>query len=95
MNGEDIDTKLWDIAALAREKKRLSPNQMEHIILELCKEKPLMLKEFAYLLERTPDGVRNNYLTKLLRKGQLQLKYPNQPNHPKQAYLFHKKDTGK
>ncbi|MBX9971233.1 ATP-binding protein [Priestia aryabhattai] len=95
VNGEDIDTKLWDIAALAREKKRLSPNQMEHIILELCKEKPLMLKEFAYLLERTPDGVRNNYLTKLLRKGQLQLKYPNQPNHPKQAYLFHKKDTGK
>src|SRR6478609_1186092 len=75
--------------------KRLSPNQMEHIILELCKEKPLMLKEFAYLLERTPDGVRNNYLTKLLRKGQLQLKYPNQPNHPKQAYLFNKKDIEK
>ncbi|MFP7735696.1 ATP-binding protein [Priestia aryabhattai] len=95
VNVEDIDTKLWDIAALAREKKRLSPNQMEHIILELCKEKPLMLKEFAYLLERTPDGVRNNYLTKLLRKGQLQLKYPNQPNHPKQAYLFNKKDIEK
>ncbi|MED3881682.1 ATP-binding protein [Priestia megaterium] len=95
VNAENIDTKLWDIAALAREKKRLSPNQMEHIILELCKEKPLMLKEFAYLLERTPDGVRNNYLTKLLRKGQLQLKYPNQPNHPKQAYLFHKKDIEK
>ncbi|MCM3773392.1 transcriptional regulator [Priestia aryabhattai] len=95
VNVEDIDTKLWDIAALAREKKRLSPNQMEHIILELCKEKPLMLKEFAYLLERTPDGVRNNYLTKLLRKGQLQLKYPNQPNHPKQAYLFNKKEIEK
>jgi transposase len=95
VNVENIDTKLWDIAALAREKKRLSPNQMEHIILELCKEKPLMLKEFAYLLERTPDGVRNNYLTKLLRKGQLQLKYPNQPNHPKQAYLFNKKDIEK
>ncbi|MFI8657170.1 ATP-binding protein [Priestia megaterium] len=95
VNVENIDTKLWGIAALAREKKRLSPNQMEHIILELCKEKPLMLKEFAYLLERTPDGVRNNYLTKLLRKGQLQLKYPNQPNHPKQAYLFNKKDIEK
>jgi hypothetical protein len=95
VNVENIDTTLWGIAALAREKKRLSPNQMEHIILELCKEKPLMLKEFAYLLERTPDGVRNNYLTKLLRKGQLQLKYPNQPNHPKQAYLFNKKDIEK
>ncbi|MDM8146996.1 ATP-binding protein [Priestia megaterium] len=95
VNVENVDTKLWDIAALAREKKRLSPNEMEHIILELCKEKPLMLKEFAYLLERTPDGVRNNYLTKLLRKGQLQLKYPNQPNHPKQAYLFNKKDIEK
>jgi ATP-dependent DNA helicase RecG len=84
---EDIETELWNIAELARKKKRLSPAIMEEIIVKLCKKKPLRLKELADLLERTPDGLRNNYLAKILAKGVLQLKYPDQPNHPKQAYM--------
>ncbi|TYR79176.1 transcriptional regulator [Priestia megaterium] len=87
----NIEKQLWNLSELARKKKRLNPEKMESIILDLCREKPLMLKDLAYLLERTPDGVRNNYLSKLLQQGKLQLKYPNQPNHPKQAYLTHKK----
>ncbi len=62
-------------------------NVMEQIIVELCNQKPLMLKELADLLGRTPDGLRNNYLAKLLTKGKVRLKYPNQINHPKQAYI--------
>jgi ATP-dependent DNA helicase RecG len=46
-----------------------------------------MLKELAMLLERTPDGLRNNYLGKLIEEGKIRLKYPDQPNHPKQAYM--------
>lgn len=82
-----IEAKLWEISELARRKKRLSPNVMEQIIVELCNQKPLMLKELADLLGRTPDGLRNNYLAKLLTKGKVRLKYPNQINHPKQAYI--------
>ena len=41
----------------------------------------------ADLLGRTPDGLRNNYLAKLLNKGKVRLKYPDQNNHPKQAYI--------
>jgi ATP-dependent DNA helicase RecG len=85
---EEIDNELWKIAELARKKKRLSPSTMEEIILQLCSKKPLMLKELAYLLARTPDGLRNNYLAKLLSKGKIKLKYPDQPNHPKQAYMI-------
>nr|WP_239534632.1 ATP-binding protein [Priestia taiwanensis] len=84
---EDVETELWNIAELARKKKRLSPAVMEEIIVQLCKKKSLRLKELADLLERTPDGLRNNYLGKILAKGLLQLKYPDQPNHPKQAYM--------
>ena len=61
---------------------------MEEIIVKLCTQKPLMLRELAYLLERTPDGLRNNYLAKLLGKGKIRLKYPDQINHPKQAYII-------
>jgi ATP-dependent DNA helicase RecG len=84
----EIETQLREIAALARKKKRLSPAVMEGIIIKLCKKKPLRLKELADLLERTPDGLRNNYLAKILAKGILRLKYPDQPNHPKQAYMY-------
>jgi ATP-dependent DNA helicase RecG len=83
----EIDEKLWNIAELARKKKRLHPSIMENIILQLCAQRPLMLKELAALLERTPDGLRNNYLGKLLEEGKICLKYPDQPNHPRQAYM--------
>ncbi|RAK20538.1 hypothetical protein B0I26_104191 [Anoxybacillus vitaminiphilus] len=87
---EEMEDELWRIAELARKKKRLSPAVMEEIILQLCSKRPLMLKELAYLLERTPDGLRNNYLAKLLSEGKIKLKYPDQPNHPKQAYMVAK-----
>lgn len=84
---KEIEERLWEISELARRKKRLSPSVMEEIIARLCTYKPLMLKELADLLERTPDGLRNNYLAKLLNKGKVRLKYPNQINHPRQAYI--------
>jgi hypothetical protein len=86
-SAKEIEEELWEISELARRKKRLQPSTMEAIIVRLCATKPLMLKELAYLLERTPDGLRNNYLAKLLRKGKVRLKYPEQLNHPKQAYI--------
>ncbi|WP_236692665.1 ATP-binding protein [Aneurinibacillus tyrosinisolvens] len=83
----DVWDELWQEAELARKRKRLSPAVMENIIVVLCEKKPLMLKELAQLLERTPDGLRNNYLAKLLKEGKLRLRYPAQVNHPKQAYI--------
>lgn len=84
---EAIESQLWEISEIARKKKRLSPAKMEEVIIDLVEKRPLMLKELASLLERTPDGLRNNYLSKLLSEGNIQLKYPRQPNHPRQAYM--------
>lgn len=90
---KEVEEELWEISELARRKRRLQPSTMEEIIVRLCAQKPLMLKELAHFLERTPDGLRNNYLAKLLSKGKIGLKYPNQLNHPKQAYtVAEKKD---
>jgi transposase len=83
---EEVECQLWELSEIARRKKRLSPAQMEEIIVELVARRPLMLKELASLLERTPDGLRNNYLAKLVSEGRIQLQYPQRPNHPKQAY---------
>ena len=62
---EEIEERLWKYQN-SPEEKRLSPSVMEEIIVRLCTQKPLMLKEMADLLGRTPDGLRNNYLAKLL-----------------------------
>lgn len=86
----NIDQEIWSIAEIARKKKRLAPAKMEEVILQLCAHRPLMLKELAYLLDRTPDGLRNNYLGKLLAEGKMRLKYPEQLNHPRQAYITNK-----
>ncbi len=88
LSPKEIEEKLWEISELARRKKRLAPAVMEEMIVSLCTHKTLMLRELAYLLDRTPDGLRNNYLAKLLDKGKIKLKYPNQVNHPKQAYII-------
>lgn len=86
-NQDVREEELWEIAELARKRKRLSPHIMEGIIVQLCAYRPLRLKELADMLERTPDGLRNNYLAKLLRENRLRLKYPDQVNHPRQAYI--------
>ncbi|BAU26386.1 hypothetical protein DFP93_11460 [Aneurinibacillus soli] len=79
--------QIWEMGELARKRKRLNPSIMENLLVELCAQKPLMLKELAQLTERTPDGLRNNYLSKLVKEHRLHLRYPDQINHPRQAYI--------
>jgi ATP-dependent DNA helicase RecG len=78
--------KLLQISKLAREKKRLAPTEMLKLIIELCSIKPLMLKDLTQLLNRSENSIRSK-LGELVRVDKLQLLYPNQINHPKQAYI--------
>lgn len=77
---------LLKIATLAREKKRLPPETLEQIILELCSVQPLKLKELGDLLQRSENLIRSK-LSKLVKDGHLQLLYPENISHPKQAYI--------
>ncbi|MBV7271651.1 hypothetical protein JMF89_04010 [Clostridiaceae bacterium UIB06] len=86
-NDESLYDKLSDIAKLAINKKRLDVNTMDNIIVEMCRVKPMELKELSKLLNRNDVGLRNNYLNRLVKENRLKLLYPGQINHPKQAYL--------
>ncbi|MDF5712897.1 MAG: hypothetical protein PUP93_03180 [Rhizonema sp. NSF051] len=77
---------LMEIAASVRDKKRVSPELMQATILKLCLNEYLLLKTLAELVERSPDTIRTHYVTPMLKKGLLELKYPEQPNHPQQGY---------
>jgi ATP-dependent DNA helicase RecG len=82
-----IEQELLNISLVARNKQRLKASEMNELILKLCDIKPLTLKELSELLNRKPDPLRKKYLSKLVTEEKLKLLYPNQINHPKQAYL--------
>ena len=72
-----------------------SPKELvEEVILKLCNDRYLSLKEIAELLGREPDSIRNHYLNPLIKKGLIDLYMKNQKNHPKQKYTAVKKREG-
>lgn len=83
---EDMDT-LRLIAEPARLNRRLSPKEMEHIILKLCHGRWLTRRQLADVLLRNPDGVRSRFLTPMVTHGLLRLRYPDKPNRADQAYI--------
>ncbi|NES23838.1 MAG: hypothetical protein F6K41_34210 [Symploca sp. SIO3E6] len=78
---------LLTIAAPVRQKKRVKPELMRDTIQKLCLKRYLLLKTLAEVLDRSPDTIRTHYLNPMLEEDLLELQYPDQPNHPQQAYI--------
>lgn len=93
-HNEASDKSLLQIAQLARTKARLEYDVMKDILIQLCSVRALTLEEIGQLIQRNALGIRNRYLSPMVRQGDLQLLFPNEPNHPKQAYQanFRKKE---
>ena len=88
-NGEslpDNNDSLLEISKLVREKKRVNPQIMKKIILEMCENEFLTIKELVKYLRRSERTLREEYVKELVEKKKLALKYPNNLNHPNQAY---------
>ena len=73
-------------AAKVAAKGKVSRDEMEATILELCRDRYLTLVELAELLNRAAQNLRNKYLTPMVRAGKLRFRYPDQPNRTDQAY---------
>lgn len=84
--GSGDDWILQEIAAEARTKQRLGAARMESIILRLCQGQWLTISTLAQLVGRDAHHIRGHYLKQLVKRKQLQTKYPDKPNHPDQAY---------
>lgn len=83
---DELPPELIAIAKPARENPRLSRSQMNQLIIELCSKRALTLNQIGALLDRNPAGIRDRYLSKLVKSGVLRLVFPAEPNHPNQAY---------
>lgn len=77
---------LEHLAEEPRQKERLSSERMEQVLLALCRDQFLTLSVLAELVSRNPDGLRQQYLSKMVRGGEMLLAFPTKPTHEKQAY---------
>lgn len=65
---------------------KLSTSRMEAVILAVCSGQFVPLAVLAELLSRNSDGLRQQYLSRMVRVGQIVLAFPTKPTHEKQAY---------
>lgn len=82
-----IRIRYEQLAQLPREKGKLPRQEMEKIIMDLCRQNYLTLQVLAELLGRTSDALRQQHLKPLVGAGQLRLAFPTTPTHPQQAYI--------
>ncbi len=83
--------RLEAIAAPVKQSGKTSRAILEEVLLLLCQDDFLALREVAALVGRSPHTVRVRYLSRMVQAGTLELRYPAAPNHPHQGY----RTTGK
>jgi len=83
---------LYRMAGPALVHRRLPPNKMETLILDICRNRWLTRRQMGDVLQRNPDGLRSRFLTALVGHGLLRLKYPNALNRADQAYTTAEKE---
>lgn len=66
--------------------ERANPAEVKPVIRQLCVWHPLRAEEIAAILQRGQPYVTRTYLTPMVRDGELEFVYPDQPAHPQQAY---------
>ncbi len=77
-------------AGPALSKGRRSPGETRDIVAQACKDRYLTAVQIGTLLQRNPLGVQKRFLKSLINEGVLELKYPDEPNRPDQAYTTRK-----
>jgi len=83
---EEAWERLLNIAGPVREAGKTPRDQVKSTILELCQDRYLNIDQLVDLLGRSKDTLRNHYLNKLVKEGELKLRYPDKLTHTDQAY---------
>lgn len=78
--------RLEAMALEPRNKGKVDREVLIAVILELCAQQFITLRCLATLVNRKPETLRDQYLTKLVRERKLALAFPTTPTHERQAY---------
>lgn len=81
-----LPSDLVAIAAPARTSRKLPADKMRQLIVSLCADRWLTARELGELLSRDADNLQSRILTAMVRDRRLELRFPEIPNRPDQAY---------
>lgn len=73
-------------ASEPRTKRKVSREVLVSTVTDLCTGRFVTLRALAELVNRKPDTLRDQYLSKLVRDKKLSLAFPTTPTHERQAY---------
>ena len=77
---------LEKIAVEPRSKGKVDREVLIAVVLQLCARHFITLRCLALLVNRKPETLRDQYLTRLVRERKLTLAFPTTPTHERQAY---------
>ncbi|HIF0226147.1 putative DNA binding domain-containing protein [Legionella pneumophila serogroup 1] len=83
---EHLRDALLLLAKPVREKKRVDPEALNDIILNICTNRYITISALSDILKRQPETLRRQYLSGLVRSKLLVMAFPKTPNDPRQAY---------
>ncbi len=86
VNSEDLEQEENEIAQPARDSKKLNASIMKEILINLCQIRPQTLRKLAGLVGRDADYLRHSVIRHMINNNEISFLYPNDPNHPEQAY---------
>ena len=78
------------VFSLLKGKKRVSPDLMRQAILVICETDFVSVEEIATMLNRSRDSISVHYVSRMVKEGLLELRYPENISHPHQAYRARK-----
>jgi ATP-dependent DNA helicase RecG len=81
-----LPPELLSLAEPARLKGKLPAAEMQALVLRLCDGRWLTSKDLAALLNRDAENLQSRILGGMVKKGLLELRFPDVPNRPDQAY---------
>lgn len=70
---------------LANLPERIPKPQMHACLIALCGYQALTLPQLARLMNKKEKSLRK-HIKELMLQGELEMRYPDIPNHPFQAY---------
>lgn len=83
----EFRSQLENIAYEPLHKGKVSKEVMRRVILQLCAGQFVTRNCLAQLVDRTPDALRQQYLSMMVREKKLSLAFPQNPNDNRQAYI--------
>jgi hypothetical protein len=83
---DELLNHLEVLATEPRNKKRLNPERLIKVILDICQGRYVTIRSLAKLVNRHPKTLQDQYLKKLVREQRLQMAFPTTPTHERQAY---------